>query len=81
MARRKRPTRLPSNLPRGKVHNTLKRLGFVVAREGQKHTIFRDPDDPGRLLSIPRHSRIKRNLLRHELKRVGVSEERFMARY
>ena len=73
--------RLPSDLPRAKVVSAIQRLGFVLAREGANHSIFKDPHDPNRLMSIPRHSRIKRGLLRSVLAGVGVSETEFMARY
>ena len=80
MARKKR-RRLPPDLPTGKVHNALKRLGFVLEREGSRHTIFADPEKPGRIISVPRHSRVKADLLRGQLKRIGISEKHFMEHY
>jgi predicted RNA binding protein YcfA (HicA-like mRNA interferase family) len=77
----KQPERLPSDLPRQKVLSAIKRLGFVLEREGQRHSIYKALDDPNRIMSIPRHSRIKRQLLRGILDGVGVTEEEFMARY
>lgn len=73
--------RLPSDLPRAKVLRAVRRLGFVFHREGSRHTIYEDPTDPTRLLAIPRHSRIKRDLLRGILSGLGVTEEEFMQRY
>lgn len=81
MARKKQRTRLPPDLPTGKVHNALKRLGFVLAREGSRHTIFVDPGNRERIISIPRHSRVKANLLRGQLKRIGISEQQFLDNY
>lgn len=60
---------------------TLKRLGFVFEREGSRHTIYKDPADPDRLIAIPRHARVKRDLLRGVLSGVGITEEEFMERY
>ena len=75
------PGRLPSDLPRARVVRALNRLGFVLQREGGLHSIFRDPHDPSRLISLPRHSRIKRRLLRGILSGVGITESDFMSRY
>jgi len=72
---------LPSDLPRERFLNALKRLGFVLNREGQRHTIFLYPGDPSLRLAIPRHSRIKRHLLQGILSGVGVTEADSMARY
>jgi len=73
--------RLPSDLPVGRVRSALRRLGFEVAREGGRHTIFIDPTNRSRLVAVPRHSRVKRQLLLGELRRVGISEEQFVAVY
>ena len=78
---RKTRKRLPSDLPRARVLRAIEKLGFVLKREGSKHTIYVDPNDARRLLSIPRHSRIKRNLLRGVLSGVHISEENFMRHY
>ena len=78
---RKTPQRLPSDLPRARALRTVRRLGFVLDREGSRHTVYKDPTNPRRLMSIPRHSRIKRDLLRGILSGVGITEEEFMARY
>ena len=77
----KRTKRLPSDLPRIRVLSAVQRLGFVLDREGSRHSIFKDPDDPTRFISLPRHPQIKRALLRGILSGVGVSEEEFMDRY
>jgi len=81
MARKKKRRRLPPDLPTGKVHNALKRLGFVLKREGGKHSIFADPEKPERIIPVPRHSRVKGLLLRGLLKGVGISEQQFMEKY
>ena len=75
------PKRLPSDLPRAKVLAAVRRLGFALDREGGNHSVYKDPADPSRLMVIPRHSPIKKHLLRGILAGVGVSEEDFMARY
>ena len=72
---------MPSDLPRGRVHSALKRLGFAVAREKGPHTTYQDSARPERILQLPRHPKIKRRLLQGILKRTGVSEEDFMANY
>ena len=77
----KRPRQLPSDLPRGKVIAALKRLGLRDLREGGWHTVCVDPDDPRRLVAIPRHAQIKRLLLRGILAGVGITEQQFMERY
>ena len=76
---KKRRRQLPADPPRQKVHSALQRLGFSVAREGAKHTIYRD--HAGRIVSIPRHPTVKRGLLRGELEGVGISEKQFMTEY
>jgi predicted RNA binding protein YcfA (HicA-like mRNA interferase family) len=73
--------RLPSDLPRAKVLRALGRLGFALDREGGEHSIYKHADDPRRMMSIPRHARVKRQLLRGILSGAGVSEDEFMARY
>jgi predicted RNA binding protein YcfA (HicA-like mRNA interferase family) len=75
----KQPKRLPSDLPRQKVLGAVKHLGFVLEREGQRHSIYKAADNPNRLMSIPRHSRMKRQLLQGILSGAGVTEEEFMA--
>ena len=77
----KTPKRLPSDLPQRKVLTAVKRLGFDLDREGGKHSIYKDPDNPDRIMSIPRHSRIKKQLLQGILAGAGVSEEQFMDVY
>ena len=59
------------------------RLGYRAEEVIGQHAkvLYRDPDDRTRLLSIPRHTKVKRDLLRGELRGVGVSEEQFMERY
>ena len=79
--RSKRPTRLPSDLRRPKVLRAFYRLGFVLDHEGSKHTVLKDPTDPTRFVSLPRHSRVKVQLLRGILRGVGLSEDQFMAEY
>lgn len=73
--------RLPSDLPRAKVLRALGRLGFALDREGGEHSIYKHADDPRRIMTIPRHARIKRQLLRGILAGAGVTESEFMAQY
>lgn len=77
----KPPKRLPSDLPRTKVLAAVKRLGFVLDREGSRHSVYKDPTHASRLMVIPRHSQVKKRLLQGILAGAGVSEEDFMARY
>jgi predicted RNA binding protein YcfA (HicA-like mRNA interferase family) len=63
------------------VRQAFERLGFEFHHEGSRHTIYRDPRDPSRFVSLPRHARTKRDLLRGILRGVGVSEETFMEQY
>ena len=72
--------RLPPDLSTRRVHNALGRLGFVP-REGGNHTIFFDPANRERHIAIPRHPKVKRNLLRALLKSVGITEKEFMDQY
>ena len=78
---KKAPRRLPSDLPREKVRLAFERLGFAFDHQGGRHTILRDPRDSTRLVSLPRHARMKRDLLRGILRGVGVSEAEFMEHY
>ncbi len=59
----------------------LARLGFGLVREGASHSVFQHADDPSRMLVLPRHSRVKRLLLKRILQEAGVSEEGFMEHY
>jgi len=68
---------LPSDLPTDRVHNALRRLGFVIAREG-KHTIFARG---AAILPLPRHPKVSRELLLRELRRLGISREEFLEQY
>jgi len=77
----KTPKRLPSDLPQAKVLAAVRRLGFAFDREGSRHTVYKDPADPNRQIVLPRHSRIRKDLLHGILTGVGVSEEQFMAHY
>ena len=81
MPKRQKKTRLPHDPSTIKVHNALKKLGFVLDHEGRKHTIFVDPENQNRSISIPRHPTTKKNLLLGLLKAVGISERSFMAKY
>jgi predicted RNA binding protein YcfA (HicA-like mRNA interferase family) len=77
----KRADRLPGDLPTSKVLRALQRLGFVVDHEGGKHTVLKDPTDASRVAVVPRHSRLKADLLRAILRGAGISEADFLARY
>jgi len=77
---RKRRKRLPSDLPRSRVLAALRRLGFDVEREGADHTVCKDHAG-GRTITVPRHSKVKRMLLRGQLRRIALSEEDFMDAY
>jgi len=77
----KQPKRLPSDLPRPKVLRAIRRMGFHFVREGADHTVFGDVRNPELTMSIPRHARINRNLLRGILRRAGVTEDEFMEQY
>lgn len=79
--RKRPPRRLPSDLPRAKAARALTRMGFHFIREGQKHSIYGDDRRDQRTVAIPRHARIKRDLLRGILGSVGISEEEFMEHY
>jgi predicted RNA binding protein YcfA (HicA-like mRNA interferase family) len=74
-------TRLPSDLPRERVVRALQRLGFVLVREGARHSVYRAQDGSGRQTAIPRHSRIKRQLLQGILSGLRITEGEFMAQY
>ncbi len=76
---RKGQRQLPSDLPTPRVQRAFERLGFVFHREGGDHTVFRHPQ--GARVALPRHSRIKRTLLRGILRGVGLSEAEFMEHY
>jgi hypothetical protein len=69
--------RLPADLSTARVHASLRRLGFGLAREG-KHTIF---VRGAAILPIPRHAKVSRALLLRELKRLGIAEEEFEDAY
>ncbi len=73
--------RLPSDLPRDRVLRAIKRLGFVLVRDSGDHSVYKHQDDADRLMVVPRHSRVKRQLLRNILSGAGVTEEQFMSAY
>ena len=76
-----RPKRLPAELPRQRVLAALKRMGFYIAREGDRHTVLKHPDRTGAALALPRHSRISRKLLLRALTAFGFAEEDFSRHY
>jgi predicted RNA binding protein YcfA (HicA-like mRNA interferase family) len=73
--------RLPSDLPRDRVLRALGRLSFVLDRDTGDHSVYKHRDDESRMMVLPRHSRIKRQLLRGILAGAGVTEEQFMDAY
>lgn len=77
----KRAERLPGDLPTAKVLKAFYRLGFVLHREGGEHTILHDPGNQARTVAIPRHTKVKAQLLRGILRGVGLSEAEFLKAY
>lgn len=73
----KQAKRLPGDLPTRKVLQAFYRLGFVLLREGGSHSVFHDPNDQTRVAVIPRHTKVKQDLLRG----VGLSEADFLQHY
>lgn len=69
--------RLPSDLPRAKVLAAITRLGFILDREGGRHGVYKDPADLSRMMVIPRHTQIKKQLLQGILAGASVSGGRF----
>ncbi|MBU0606283.1 MAG: type II toxin-antitoxin system HicA family toxin [Armatimonadetes bacterium] len=61
--------------------HALGRLGVHLIRDTGKHAHYGYPGKHGLSAAIPRHARIKRNLLRDILGELGVTEEAFMERY
>ena len=62
---------------RRKVPKTLKARGFVVAREGKRHTIVRGPD--GTEIAVPRHKELQRGTVRGIAEDANVSWDEFKA--
>jgi predicted RNA binding protein YcfA (HicA-like mRNA interferase family) len=75
------PPRLPAEIATERAHHALLRLGFVVIREGGRHTIYAHPDRPGVRFALPRHSTVFRILLVGFLRRAGFAEKDFLDVY
>ena len=60
-----------------KVLKALRGYGFVVVREGGRHTIVKGPD--GSEIAIPRHKELKRGTVRGIAEDANVDWEQFKA--
>jgi len=58
-----------------KVLKALREHGYVVAREGGRHTIVRGPD--GTEIAIPRHRELARGTVRGIAEDAGLEWEQF----
>jgi predicted RNA binding protein YcfA (HicA-like mRNA interferase family) len=65
--------KIPTDVSWDRVINALKKIGFVVRREG-KHTSMTKGEN---IVIIPRHKRIKRETLRDIIKDAGLTIEGF----
>ena len=64
-------------LPRERVIRTLIRLGFYVKRECKGHTVMRR-DEPFAQTVVPRHPRVKPNILADIVAQCGITLEQFL---
>jgi hypothetical protein len=73
--------RLPSKLPRWKVHDALLPLGYYFHHEGGRHSIYLLTGRPDVVASIPRHTTSARSLVLREITKAGFNKEDFLRAY
>jgi predicted RNA binding protein YcfA (HicA-like mRNA interferase family) len=64
--------KLPRDCAPSDLIRFLKKRGWMVARQGAKHTLLRKGDDR---TTVPRHGKLKTGTLRQILNQTGISIE------
>jgi predicted RNA binding protein YcfA (HicA-like mRNA interferase family) len=71
--------RFPRDAPKEKVLNALKRLSFVIVREGNHIAMRRiNADGTSTPLTLPNHNRINASTLRTILNQSNISRQEFL---
>jgi len=60
-------------MKRGKFIKYLEKNGCLIAREGSKHTLYKNPKTQ-EISTVPRHPDIKENLCRKICKDLGIPD-------
>jgi len=69
----------PSDAPKRKVIQALKKLGFAIVREGNHIALERtNPDGTRTPMTIPNHQTIKGSTLRTICSQAGISRQDFL---
>lgn len=72
-------SKFPVDIPIQKVIRVLKKLGFLIVREGNHISMLRENRDGTRTpLTMPNHSLIKGSTLRAILTQAGISRDDFL---
>ncbi|MEK7404273.1 MAG: type II toxin-antitoxin system HicA family toxin [Acidobacteriota bacterium] len=66
----------------GRLHiRVFESFGWVVRRSKKNHFVLTHPGKSGVLLSIPDHPEVARGTLRAQLRRAGLTDEEYRARF
>lgn len=75
-------TKFPVDAPKQKVVNTLKIIGFQLAREGEHISMLRkNPDGSKTPLTMPNHPKIKGSTLRMICTQSDIRMDEFLEAY
>lgn len=68
-------------LDSGRRHvRVLESFGWVL-RRGGSHLVLTNPNVPRVVISIPNHDEVDRRLLKAEIRKAGLTDEEYRARY
>lgn len=66
----------------GRLHvRVFQSFGWMVRRSKKNHFVLTHPAKPGILLVIPDHAEVARGTLRSQVRRAGLTDEEYRARF